>query len=128
MLKRGDRGLKVRYVQEALITMGYAPGPADGIYGAMTSAAVALFQSENNLTATGTVDDKTARAITTLSTQADYTRPLSPTRVTKVGPMPTTPLMRVPYTEDKPFLGLPVKYWILGSVVFAGITLMFRRK
>lgn len=128
MIKLGDRSTKVRMTQELLKALGYDPGIVDGIYGARTAGAVALFQSENNLSATGVVDDKTAYSLSELFHSGTYKRPLSPTAVTKVGPTPTTPLVRTAPIGEKAFLGLPVKYWMLGSVIFAGITLMLRRK
>jgi peptidoglycan hydrolase-like protein with peptidoglycan-binding domain len=43
----GDRGPKVRAIQTALATLGYAPGLADGQYGKGTSAAVISFQRDH---------------------------------------------------------------------------------
>ncbi len=43
-LKRGDRGIRVRLMQERLFVLGFNPGKIDGIYGANTVAAVAAYQ------------------------------------------------------------------------------------
>lgn len=51
-LRSGDAGAAVRYVQQKLNTLSYAL-PADGKYGAKTTAAVRSWQSKNGLTADG---------------------------------------------------------------------------
>lgn len=48
-LKKGDRGVSVRYMQESLKARGYDPGKIDGIYGANTVMAVARFQGDNGI-------------------------------------------------------------------------------
>jgi peptidoglycan hydrolase-like protein with peptidoglycan-binding domain len=53
----------VKQVQEALKNKGHDPGPVDGIMGPNTRQALREFQKENNLQATGRVDDKTASAL-----------------------------------------------------------------
>jgi membrane-bound lytic murein transglycosylase B len=50
-------------VQEALKQKGDDPGPADGIMGKQTRAALKKFQKTNGLKATGTVDDQTAEKL-----------------------------------------------------------------
>jgi len=54
---------KIVKVQEALKEKGDNPGPADGIMGKQTRAAVKKFQKANGLKATGTVDDQTAEKL-----------------------------------------------------------------
>ena len=49
----------VREIQSALTTLGYGPGPIDGIFGAKTRAAVKRFQAEHGLVADGIVGRKT---------------------------------------------------------------------
>jgi hypothetical protein len=49
----------VRAAQQALQEKGFDPGPADGVMGAKTTAAVKEFQQKNNLTVTGTLDADT---------------------------------------------------------------------
>ncbi len=43
-LKKGDRGIRVRLMQERLQLLGYNPGKIDGIYGENTVRAVAAYQ------------------------------------------------------------------------------------
>jgi murein L,D-transpeptidase YcbB/YkuD len=62
-LRAGDKGAAVIALQKALTTLGYAPGAADGAYGATTSEAVTAFQTAKNLTADGVAGAKTLAAI-----------------------------------------------------------------
>ena len=43
-LKKGDKGIRVRLMQEALKAKGYDPGKIDGVYGKNTITAVAAYQ------------------------------------------------------------------------------------
>ncbi len=43
----------VKDIQQRLIRLGYNPGPADGLYGAKTRAAIIAFQKRNGLPADG---------------------------------------------------------------------------
>ena len=56
-LARGNRGLRVRLMQERLRELGYLADVADGIFGPRTQKAVQLFQSENRLN----VDERATR-------------------------------------------------------------------
>ena len=49
-------GSNVLDVQRALDREGYDPGPIDGVLGGQTRAAIAAFQSDNGLAATGRID------------------------------------------------------------------------
>lgn len=49
--------------QSALNTLGYDAGPADGIMGRRTSAAIASFQAYSNLYVTGALDGATIMAL-----------------------------------------------------------------
>jgi localization factor PodJL len=42
--------------QAALARLGYAPGPADGVMGAMTTAAIRAYQTDSGIAATGIPD------------------------------------------------------------------------
>src|SRR4029450_13758921 len=53
-------GRDVRAAKQALQEKGFDPGPADGVMGAKTTAAVKEFQQKNNLTVTGTLDADTS--------------------------------------------------------------------
>jgi len=50
-------------LQTDLQTVGYDPGPIDGIYGPQTVAAVEQLQTDSELRVTGLVDEATARAL-----------------------------------------------------------------
>lgn len=47
----------VRAVQRQLASKGYEPGPADGVHGLFTRAAVMAFQHDNDLPVTGEVSE-----------------------------------------------------------------------
>jgi len=55
ILKVGSRGEEVRLIQEALRRQHLDPGPADGIFGSQTQAAVVAFQRQRRLNADGIV-------------------------------------------------------------------------
>ncbi len=69
-LERGDRGLRVREMQERLRDLGYLADDADGIFGSRTEAAVELFQSENGLRATGVANADTLRKLYSSNAQS----------------------------------------------------------
>ena len=58
-LRHGMRGEEVAQIQQALITLGYLKGTADGVFGNNTENAVRKFQRKNKLTADGLVGTKT---------------------------------------------------------------------
>jgi len=61
---RGQRGEAIRSLQNALIGAGIqVRGGVDGIFGSGTAAAVSAFQTARGLTATGSVDLRTAIAL-----------------------------------------------------------------
>lgn len=66
VLKRGSRGVYVRYLQQKLLSKLYPVGEIDGIFGAGTAEAVRQFQSENGLVADGIVGALTWAKITPL--------------------------------------------------------------
>jgi len=57
--KRGDKGDKVKSIQEMLIQLGFLDGTADGVYGAGTEKAVKKFQAANGLRENGIVSPDT---------------------------------------------------------------------
>jgi peptidoglycan hydrolase-like protein with peptidoglycan-binding domain len=63
-LTQGTRGDAVKQLQQKLVNAGIAvTGGADGVFGAATSNALKLFQTNKGLGATGTVDAATAAAL-----------------------------------------------------------------
>ena len=62
-LQGGAKGAAVVALQQALTALGYAPGTADGTYGATTTQAVTAFQKAKGLTADGVAGATTLTAI-----------------------------------------------------------------
>ena len=64
-LKSGDKNDNVGRVQARLYALGYLTktGSLDGSYGSTTVAAVKLFQNASGITATGTADSATLKAL-----------------------------------------------------------------
>lgn len=60
-LKKGDRGPRVKEIQQRLLKIGFLLGPthADGNFGEKTEEAVRKFQQKHGLKPTGIVDDET---------------------------------------------------------------------
>lgn len=63
ILSQGDRGERVKKIQQLLAEFNYYDG-IDGIYGAQTRAAVILFQQTHGLQADGVVGPETKAALT----------------------------------------------------------------
>jgi N-acetyl-anhydromuramyl-L-alanine amidase AmpD len=59
LLRRGSRGAQVVQLQSALGLLGHDPGPADGIFGPRTAAAVLSFQRSAGILADGIVGPAT---------------------------------------------------------------------
>lgn len=64
LLRRGSRGVYVRYLQQKLVAKLYPAGTADGIFGANTENAVRQFQQENGLADDGIVGPLTWAKLT----------------------------------------------------------------
>ncbi|NEO55685.1 MAG: peptidoglycan-binding protein [Okeania sp. SIO3B5] len=62
ILAKGDKGSKVKTLQMRLETMGFNPGPIDGVFGKKTTGAVKEFQKYKGMRANGIVDRKTWEA------------------------------------------------------------------
>lgn len=58
-LERDARGPQVAELQQGLRDGGYAPGPADGIFGPRTEAAVRAFQADRGIDVDGVVGRQT---------------------------------------------------------------------
>lgn len=79
-LKVGSKGEEVRQLQQKLAIIGYAPGSADGSFGAKTKAAVIAFQKDAGLSADGIVGAKTWAALDEIkvySLEADGNKAIS---------------------------------------------------
>ncbi len=57
------RGPKVKEIQQRLKSAGFHPGNSDGVFGALTHAAVLAFQISRRLVPDGEVGPQTARAL-----------------------------------------------------------------
>lgn len=62
-LRIGSTGSRVKALQQALISLGYLSGNADGRFGAKTKAAVVSFQQKSGLTADGLAGKMTLSAL-----------------------------------------------------------------
>lgn len=65
-VRRGSRGVYVKYLQEKLISKLYPAGTIDGIFGNATETAVREFQQENGLTVDGIVGPATWQAVSVI--------------------------------------------------------------
>ena len=63
IVKLGSTGSDVIYLQQSLTTLGYNPGPIDGIFGSKTDTAVRSFQKSKGLVVDGIVGPATWTAI-----------------------------------------------------------------
>jgi peptidoglycan hydrolase-like protein with peptidoglycan-binding domain len=55
VLRKGSTDPAVRDLQQALKTLGYDPGPVDGVFGAQTEVAVKAFQQAKGIDVDGIV-------------------------------------------------------------------------
>lgn len=63
VLDVGARGWDVRELQVMLAAIGHSPGPADGVFGSLTSGAVRAFQASAGLSVDGRVGGATRVAL-----------------------------------------------------------------
>ncbi len=59
LLAIGSVGPEVEMLQRILLSIGYNPGPIDGIFGPLTQMAVIQFQMDNGLVPDGIVGPRT---------------------------------------------------------------------
>lgn len=64
LLKTGDKGVQVTYLQYALHIMCCSPGGIDGTFGAGTETAVRKYQERHGLSVDGQVGDATWNSLT----------------------------------------------------------------
>ena len=62
-LAAGSAGVEVKVLQQALWAAGALSGPVDGVFGAQTAAAVAAFQRQAGLPASGVYGPSTRAAL-----------------------------------------------------------------
>jgi len=60
LLKKGSKGALVHGLQESLFTLGYHPGPIDGIFGSMTENALEKFQKSRKISVDGICGSSTS--------------------------------------------------------------------
>lgn len=75
-VRKGSSGTQVKYLQQALIGLGYLSGTADGSYGGKTQEAVRKFQKAYGLSADGAAGPDTTTALknAVVTLQSDLTR------------------------------------------------------
>ena len=75
-LRKGSSGTQVKYLQRALIGLGYLNGTADGAYGGKTTEAVRAYQRDYGLGVDGSAGKNTMTSIknTIVALQSDLTR------------------------------------------------------
>jgi lysozyme family protein len=56
-------GPQIKSAQKALLALGYAAGPVDGVFGRRTRSAVRAFQADNGLPGAGNIDARTWAAL-----------------------------------------------------------------
>ena len=75
----------VRDIQDALLALGYEPGPVDGLMGRKTEAAIRAFQEAEQMTVDGLPSAELLIRLTERQDQAVLERTITPTAV-KAGP------------------------------------------
>lgn len=92
----------VAAVQRALAELGYDPGPADGVMGPRTRQAIAAFQRDRGLPATGAVDGPTTAALrSTIAGQAPAPDG-KPPPIGEARPLPRATNGKPPPGADRP--------------------------
>lgn len=64
VIKKGDKGAEVEELQKLLSGLGYDCGKADGVFGAVTAAALRCFQADNGLSIDAVCGSATWAALT----------------------------------------------------------------
>ena len=92
-IRIGNKGDRVKTLQQSLITLGYLSGKADGVFGKQTQKAVKSFQRSMKLTSDGVAGKKTLIAIQSAlasgSTSAAATPTPAPSATASPSPAPT---------------------------------------
>jgi hypothetical protein len=90
---------RIEAAQRALIAQGFDPGPADGLMGRRTRAALRAFQTANALPASGRVDPATAIALGL--SPAPHAAPETAPPASAAAPAPTQPPAPAPDTPAR---------------------------
>jgi peptidoglycan hydrolase-like protein with peptidoglycan-binding domain len=97
--KRGDRGVAVTALQNALVAAGISVrGGVDGVFGSGTAAAISAFQTSRGMTATGAIDITTAIALGVAPASATPTTAPTTTAPVTTSPATTSPATTAPTT------------------------------
>ena len=100
-LKKGDKGIRVRLMQEALKAKGYDPGKIDGAYGKNTIAAVAAYQQFLGMQLEfGEIPGEKASRWLLMNLYDEITPPAPPTNPTNTDPVNTDPVNTDPVNTD----------------------------
>jgi peptidoglycan hydrolase-like protein with peptidoglycan-binding domain len=78
LLRLGVRGTDVRQLQKALSSLGYDPGPIDGVFGPKTASAVEAFQAARSIGVDGVVGSESRQAIAAVLRASENGGALSP--------------------------------------------------
>jgi len=121
LLRRGDQGEPVRQMQLQLRRLGFPVGAIDGIFGAVTEAALKLFQQRSGLPVTGTLDELSWAIMQNAVPGAVPNGQAEAGLVRSQTTAPTTlPAATTPSTAGQPaqqFLGVPTGIWLALGVV-----------
>ena len=94
---------QIRTVQSELSTLGYQPGPVDGLWGGKTRRALKKFQKDQGLPVTGRLDEATLARLHALTTPPEVEAPAAaPPEVPEVTPLaePVETQQAVPAPEN----------------------------
>jgi peptidoglycan hydrolase-like protein with peptidoglycan-binding domain len=94
VVKRGDSGNDVVWVQEKLKVAGFLKGNITGFFGVLTETAVKDFQRARNLNPDGIVGATTRNALTQVSAQNPPSNPAPSNPSSTTSTMPTTLLRK----------------------------------
>jgi hypothetical protein len=118
---------QVRSLQHRLATMRFRPGPIDGVYGPLTTAAVERLQNANGLPVDGIVGPRTRWVLDRgrVSRVAPVTGQQGPT-LQPPPPLPPLPLLHVPpvvHRHERKTSMLPVTIAMIGCVALSLMTI-----
>ena len=100
-MRTGSKGERVKLLQQALISLKFLSGKADGKYGSATKKAVVAFQKSQKLSADGVAGRKTLVALEKAMKNRDAGETGNPTATPTPSPTPTpTPALKAGYAPD----------------------------